>query len=55
MHFATNMEPPPPDPLRRGSVGLAAGGGTWKMPSVLEEKLAAVPDRSAMEGQMVFD
>lgn len=47
-HFAANMPPPPPpDP---SSVGLAAGGRTWKMPSV-----AAVPDRSAMEGQMVFD
>lgn len=55
MHFATNMQPPPLDPLRRSSVGLAAGGRTWKMRSVLKEKLAAVPDRSATEGQMVFD
>lgn len=34
----------------------AAGGVPWKTPSgSLREKLAAVPDRSGMEGQMVFD
>lgn len=53
MPFAADMQPP--DPLRRSGVGLAAGGRTWEMPSVLREKLAAVPDRSAKEGQMVFD
>lgn len=46
----------PPRPTVAAVAAVAAGGVAWKTRSgSLRENLAAVPDRSGMEGQMVFD